>query len=1114
LLVIGKLMMKTNMSPILQLIRRSVEDQRDQQLTDQELLCRFRTQRDEAAFHTLLRRHGSMVLDVCRNVLANEADAEDAFQATFLILAQKAGAIRNQASVGSWLHGVAYRTALKARAGSAKRKKHEARVPSQPSSGASDELTWREIQQVIHEELSKVAECYRAPLVLCYLEGKTQVEAAKALGVSAATVNKRLEQGRARLRARLVRCGLGSAAVSVTAAWPLGATASAQLPAVLVAGTVRAAQLFAAGNAVTAVVSAKVAALVEGVMKTMLLTKITTVAAVFLMLGAVVFGGTLLSRQVAAAHHGQAETQLAEEKRADPPRPKVEQRPEALTDRNGDRLPEGAIARLGTARWRHGGKVQSVTFGPDGKTLASASWDGSVRLWEAGTGRELATFPDRGYGVSALGVAYAPNGKILASCENDKTIHLWDVATHKEIRTLLGHEDRVWSVVWAPDGQTIATASYDKTVRLWDPATGKELHTLRGHEIHVQYVAYAPDSKTIASAGCDNTVRLWDVATGKELRTLDGHKLSVHSVAFAPDGKTLASASMDGTIRLWEVASGKEIRVFDGNQGWVLSVAWAPDGKTLASAGEDKTVRLWDAATGKELGTLRGHHDSVQCVAYAPDGKTLASAGDTTVRVWNVDTRKEILPLSGHQSGVFAAVCSPDGKTVASGGEDGTIRLWDVATCKELRTLGGHQGGVTSVVYAPDGRTLMSGGLDKTIRLWDTATGRELRSLPCQGLVPSVVYAPDNKTPASVVSYGETLRLWDAATDGEPYTLRGHEGWISAVAYAPDGKTLVSVSQDKSIRHWEASTGRQIHAVVGLQSYMTSVAYAPNGKTMAFGNWDGTIRLWEVASWKEIWSSPGGKGWMGNVVFSPDGKVLASVLNGRTIMLWDVVTGKRISSFTGHTTSCWKITFTPDGKRLVSANMDTTVLLWDLPAPPPVEHLSPELATQELNALWKDLKGDDAPRAYRAVWTLGANPQQAVPFLRQRLRPVPLQDTRRIATLIADLDSATFSEREKATQELEKLGELARSALTQALKNQPSPEARHRMEPLLAKFDGPVTAPEQLQNIRSLEVLEYVNTAEALAVLKGLAEGEPEARLTLDAKAALDRLAKQQRSQR
>src|SRR5260370_27139982 len=182
-------MMKTTTSPILQSIRRLVEDQRVKVLTDQELLDRFRSERDEAAFHALLRRHGSMVLDVCRNVLGNEADAEDAFQATFLIFAQKALAIRKQASVASWLYGVAYRTALKAKAGSARRQKHEAGVPGQAQSGASVDLAWREVRQVLHEELNRVSECYRAPPLLCYLEGKTQVEAATVLGVSAATVN-------------------------------------------------------------------------------------------------------------------------------------------------------------------------------------------------------------------------------------------------------------------------------------------------------------------------------------------------------------------------------------------------------------------------------------------------------------------------------------------------------------------------------------------------------------------------------------------------------------------------------------------------------------------------------------------------------------------------------------------------------------------------------------------------------------------------------------------------------------------------------------------------------------------------------------------------------------
>jgi RNA polymerase sigma factor (sigma-70 family) len=202
-------MTRTATSPILHLIRRVVEDRRLKDLPDQELLRCFLAGHDKAAFDALLRRHGSMVLDVCRNVLRNEQDAEDAFQATFLVFAQKAGAIRKGASVGSWLYGVAYRTASNSRTRSARRQKHEAR--SGTTAVAADDFTWREVQQLLHAELNRLPERQRAPLVHCYLEGKTQDEAARLLGVSKAAVKKRLEAGRALLRARLVRQGLGPA---------------------------------------------------------------------------------------------------------------------------------------------------------------------------------------------------------------------------------------------------------------------------------------------------------------------------------------------------------------------------------------------------------------------------------------------------------------------------------------------------------------------------------------------------------------------------------------------------------------------------------------------------------------------------------------------------------------------------------------------------------------------------------------------------------------------------------------------------------------------------------------------------------------------------------------
>src|SRR5262249_40693696 len=233
-------------SPILQLIRRVVKDERLRQLPDHLLLQQFCQQRDEAAFTTLLYRYGSMVLGVCRSVLPNEADAEDAFQATFLVLARKAASIRKTAAVGSWLHGVAHRAALKARARSAATEKNEARAPARPVT-RTDDLAWREVQQLLHAELAGLTDRYRDPLVACYLQGKTQEEAAAQLGVAISTLKERMERGRAQLRARLVRRGLGPAAVLAVATWP--AAACATVPVSLASQTIKAAQLSAGGQA-------------------------------------------------------------------------------------------------------------------------------------------------------------------------------------------------------------------------------------------------------------------------------------------------------------------------------------------------------------------------------------------------------------------------------------------------------------------------------------------------------------------------------------------------------------------------------------------------------------------------------------------------------------------------------------------------------------------------------------------------------------------------------------------------------------------------------------------------------------------------------------------------
>jgi RNA polymerase sigma factor (sigma-70 family) len=301
-------------STILQLIRRVLVDPRLKISPDQELLQRFLAEQDEVAFEAILRRHGPMVLDVCRGVLANEADAEDAFQATFLVLARKAGSIRKTATLASWLHGVAYRTALKARAEAARRRQHEAHVPEREVSDP-DSLSWAEVRCVLQEELGRLSERHREPLVLCYLQGKTQDEAAPLLGLSKGTLRRRLERGRGLLRERLVRRGLGPAALLLASGWP-AAMATAGVPQALVVSTVRAALLTATGTVATAgVVSARAAALSEGVLRAMCLTNVTGTAAVLVAVGLVGFGGSAVTYHTAAAQQAAARGDLAPQAR-------------------------------------------------------------------------------------------------------------------------------------------------------------------------------------------------------------------------------------------------------------------------------------------------------------------------------------------------------------------------------------------------------------------------------------------------------------------------------------------------------------------------------------------------------------------------------------------------------------------------------------------------------------------------------------------------------------------------------------------------------------------------------------------------------------------------------
>jgi WD40 repeat protein/serine/threonine protein kinase len=578
------------------------------------------------------------------------------------------------------------------------------------------------------------------------------------------------------------------------------------------------------------------------------------------------------------------------------------------------------------------------------RDLRSFEW----YYWDRLSHSELLTLNLKGHTWPLCSVAFSRDGKRLASASLDYSVRVYDAATGKEIFTLPGHTDAVRCVAFSQDGTRLASASNDTTVKVWDTTSRREMFTLR-HSVWICSVAFSSDGMRLASASGDvfdpitpKDLTVWDATNGNLIRTWGGHNFAINSVAFSPDGTRLASASFDKTVKVWDATSGRKMLWSGRHTKNVTSVTFSQDGKRLATASEDYSVKVWDATSGGEMLTLRGHTSDVNSVAFSPDGARLASASnDKTVKVWDATSGEAKLMLKGHTSRVTSVAFSQDGKRLRAASFVGKVKEWDSISGQKTLTLKGHTGRVTSVAFSQDGQRLASASEDRTMKMWDVTSGQATRTLKEHtGGAFSIAFNADGEMLASARGDPDNpgtlseLRVWDVTSKPKQLTLKEHTGGVTSASFSRDGKLLASASLDRIVTVWNATSGQKTLTLTGHNTLVRSVAFSANGKWLASGGGPefglGEVKLWDATSGLESVPLKGVTRTVMSVAFSPDGKLLAAASIDETVKIWDTTSGQQTLTLKGHSGTVMSVAFSPDGKRLVSASDDQTVKVWDI----------------------------------------------------------------------------------------------------------------------------------------------------------------------------------------
>lgn len=851
-----------------------------------------------------------------------------------------------------------------------------------------------------------------------------------------------------------------------------------------------------------------------------------------------------------------------------PPRNGASAEPLAGNDLNGAPLPPGASARLGSVPWRMSDAINQMAFIPAGRYLATKSTyetmnsNRSLAVWDLQSGRVVRTISSNGTPEGegfADGFTLTPDGKLLFSADErgkrvigglsgdprtTSRLHLWDFSSGKLLLRSPDLGEVPYHLAIQPYGRVAAYATRYGNVGLWDLQKNVVRRLRVGENLTmIHSICFSRDGKHLIVLPSEGEVsRRIDVATGKTLKMVTLGDCG--SVALAPHGGTIATYTHPDQLHLYDTLSGAKRRLPLKNKVEFLHLSFSPDGRTLLAMDRSaEVVQFWDVAKGhllrrlsvRGLASTDGHAE----LLLSANGEWLASYdeyhedrfSEAVVRIWDARTGQPQMRLPRHISPPVQLAFSANGKEVVSyayreNSPGGQLHRWDIATSKLLTSVFPDtpkevkDEAPQDWLLAPGGQHL-AGRIGRAIYLYEVGTGRRLMLTDKVFPASDWSFTPDGRAVVTIIG-DPVVHLWDVTSGKHLHRLELEKrSWLTSglqstkmIRFTPDGKTLVEGEGWQKV-HLRAGASGKLRATLKARADREpnperlgrwETAFTPDGRYL-FASSTTNLWIWDLVAGKEIgpfeqdqneWRRTTGSG---RVAVSPDGRFMAWFDQLWKLRLYEIATGKIVHRFEKDYSS---IAFAPFGWHLATGcKADASILIWDLPLLFRSQPLSSKATSAE--ELWGILASDDVVQAYRALWRLAAM-TEAETFLARHLKPVESVPPERLRALLANLGSTDFATREKAEQTLAAAGEPVRAAVAEALAGTKDPEVRRRMLSIQERVQP--HSPERLRELRALLILESRDTAEARRLLKRLATGQPEARLTQEVKAVLDRLAR------